>query len=102
MSSINTHFQQQAADLIIGLINNDLIVIDPDVFDLGDDEDVFMFYLYSYETHTPIAMVQQIVHKQSPKEAKIFISGINQNWDSNIVQQVLDVLFEKTNIKKLD
>ena len=92
---INMLFQKQAASIIIDLLNKDEILIKETVFNHYQDRKIFMFQLFSNNPHQEICILQQILYNDNKKEAYIYIQAKDQNWASDIVQNMIDVVVEK-------
>lgn len=102
MPSINTIFQQQAADIIIDLLNKDLISIRKSVFDHYEDKkQIFIYQLVSITKAEEICMLQQIIYPDETKFVYIFFDGRKKDWDIDIIQHLIDVVTEKLQIKEI-
>ena len=93
--SINKIFQQQAADIIVDLINQGKIKITNTLIDCYDDRKIFMFQLLVDSTYQEICMLQQIEYFNGKKVANIYFQGRKKKWDKGVLRYLLDVAFEK-------
>lgn len=95
MSSINTRFQQQAADIIVDLINRGEIVVKQTLIDCFDDRKFFRFQFFSYSMAREICLVQQIEYANGKKEGCIYFDGRRKKWNQGVITYLLAVAFEK-------
>ena len=91
----DTAAQERIAHMIAELLNQDLLTIRPTVFDCFTDRKIFIFQIFPIDQSVEMCMLQQIIYTNKTKEAHIFIRAKNQYWNQDIVQNLLDIVFEK-------
>ena len=98
----NTAVQERIAYMISELLNQNLLTIRSAVFDCYTDKKIFMFQIFPIDQSIEICILQQIIYTNKPKEAHVFINAENQHWNQNIVQNILNIVFQKleTNTNK--
>ena len=98
----DTAAQERVAYMISELLNQNLLMVRSTVFDCYTDKKIFVFQIFPFDKSIEICILQQIIYTNKPKEAHIFINAANQHWNQDIVQNILNIVFQKlkTNTNK--
>ena len=92
---VNQKFQRMAADLILDLLPLDTTYVVPEVLDLRklQNDLIHMFHVIS---RNEICMIMHRTTENNDISLHLYIKGQEQNWDSNIIQEIYCAVIEKS------
>ena len=91
---VNKKCQRMAADLILNLLTLDTTYIVPEVLDLRKLQND-LIHIFHVVSRREICMIMHRTTKNNKNILQLYIQGQEQNWDSNIIQEIYCATIKK-------